>query len=216
MTGDAMKRSINEQDEFLLSRLLDGDLTREEEATLRARIEAEPELRRSFRAMSRVDDLLRKRRNAAPAIDFESFRGDVMDQVHAERRPATLKFVRWAAVAVPLAMAAAIALVVTLYRPAPAPDQPIIATGPEVVTPSDVPAPNPTGTPSKSTLIVQYNRPDLEADTGSIQVSYAQSSGLAKAMEERDTERRSRPAYHLVMTEASPPVRFTSFDLPPL
>ena len=76
-----MKPPINEHDEFLLSRLLDGDLSPAEAEALRRRIENDPGLSEAYDAMARLDDLLKGRRADHPQVDWKAFHARVVDQV---------------------------------------------------------------------------------------------------------------------------------------
>lgn len=110
-----MSLRINEHDEFLLSRWLDGDLSAAEAEALERRLEREPGLRSASEQMRRLDTLLSARRGDQPEIDWGRFRAGVMDRVRAERtEQRIIRFPRWLPVAGALAAAAAIALVFTL------------------------------------------------------------------------------------------------------
>jgi hypothetical protein len=114
-----MRESINEQDEFLLGELLDGNLPEAEAQALRERLEREPALRSAYDEIRRLNDLLTARRADQPVVDWDRFHRQVMEAVDAEpvAAPSVIRFPMWARVAVPLAAAAAVALVVTLYDP---------------------------------------------------------------------------------------------------
>lgn len=200
-----MREVISEQDEFLLSRLLDGDLDAEEADALRRRLLQEPDLRRAYDAMSRLEDLLRGRQSMTGSVDFADFHRSVMARVASERatRPARLSIVRFLRVAVPLAAAAAIAVVVAVYRPASTGQQP--GGSAPIAKYEEIPQATPESvTPVRPIqLAVQYNRPSATTD-GTIRVSYARSNELAQAMKERDTERRSRPTFHMYVAQRTP------------
>jgi hypothetical protein len=157
-------RRISEQDEFLLSCLLDGDLPSDQAEALRERMGREPELRAAFASLSRVNDLLVGQRADQPVVDLKALHSSIMQQVERRAaRPSILRLPFWVRLAVPLAAAAAVALVVTMQvnrspRPgaitvaqnnqtvqsieAPSPAQPI--------EPSHAAQPAPTGQPSQT------------------------------------------------------------------
>src|SRR5689334_9992725 len=108
---------ITEQDEFLLSRLLDGELDAAQADALRARVAREPVLRASFEAMGSLDRALMNRRTRQPDVDWAKFHQRIMTEIAAKQSRSTsiriFKFPPpvWYAWA-PLAAAAAIAFVV--------------------------------------------------------------------------------------------------------
>jgi len=131
-----MTQRISEHDQYLLSRLLDGDLPAEEADGLRVRLEREPELNEVFEEFQQINRALMARRADQADVDFDTFHADVMEAVEAERAGADeadtvhsgsgriLRFPGWFKTALPVAAAAAIALVVTLSdRLGPAPDR---------------------------------------------------------------------------------------------
>ncbi len=135
-----MQARINEHDEFLLSRLLDGDLAAEEADALRARLEREPELQAAYDALRRIDEALESRRKDQPDVDFRAFHANVMQAVEAEAGATVsgkdretggvlLKFPSWFKVATPLAAAAALALVLLLNSGKPTIDTPTAQPG---------------------------------------------------------------------------------------
>jgi len=107
---------VSEDDEYLLSRLLDGELEGEARSSLLARLEVEPALRGCYESLQRVNAALLERRADVPVVDYGRLHERVMAEVRAESRRAarTLRFPMWARIAAPLAAAAAIALVVWL------------------------------------------------------------------------------------------------------
>jgi anti-sigma factor RsiW len=107
---------VSEQDEYLLSRLLDGELAGEARAGLVARLEVEPALRDCYESHQRVNAALAERRADVPVVDYGRFHTQVMEQVREEagRAARTIRFPVWARIAAPLAAAAAIALAVWL------------------------------------------------------------------------------------------------------
>ncbi|MEP0841377.1 MAG: hypothetical protein HRF43_01545 [Phycisphaerae bacterium] len=181
-------RRITEQDEFLLNRLIDGDLTEGQAAELRARMELEPELRTAFRRLERLGSLLSARRADRPAVDWGAFHRQVMARVERESRPAVplvFKLRRYLGVAVPLAAAAAIVLVVWLSQRGSSPARP--GLGPDTVAEYPTPpAPGPTGTDDQSVLVVRFARLCADAENETIVVAYARSEELQKEYQGRD------------------------------
>ena len=57
---------LNENDEYLLSRLLDNDLPADQAAGLRARLQTEPELRACYDSLGRLNAALERRGAGAP------------------------------------------------------------------------------------------------------------------------------------------------------
>lgn len=196
---------ISEQDEFLLSQLLDGDLAPEEAAAIRKRLEHEPSLRAAYGSLTRVNAALSVRRGEVPDIDWVRFHDRVMAGVReqAERRW-IIRLPRWSWAAVPLAAAAAIALVVMVERPsgqrqtgpqfAERIPEPTVATPEVQLTVRPVPE-------KMRTLAVQYRRPSGHAPASVVQVAYLQSKKLASEMQERDKEYRGRPSSHLYVAQ---------------
>lgn len=204
-----MNRPISERDELLLNRLLDDELPAGEAAALRARLEREPDLRAAFDKLTRIDTMLAARRSDQPAINWSSFHRAVMQQVAAEAgsaaAPRVIRLGNWLRVAVPLAAAAAIALIVWLGpfgRQGHDLTRPDGRTADNNVSPANVtpntPDPAPTG--STGTLLVQFHRPESEtpADSG-IQVRYARSDALLDEYRAMDTRNRSRPPWQLFL-----------------
>ena len=184
-----MYRPINEQDEFLLSRLLDDDLSAEEATALRARMEREPELRGAFATMTRIDSLLTARRADQPRVDWSRFHREVMNKVEAEAaRPITIRLAKYLRVALPLAAAAAIGLVVW-FRPhggsgLPQPKEK--QTGIEIAR-VDQPVP-----PSTSVI---YHHPESTGADDVIRVSFARSDELSKEYQAEDEKSRDRGTF---------------------
>ena len=196
----------DEHDEFLLSRLLDGDLPDEEAGTLNARLEREPELRATLDALTRIDALLADRRGKGPDVDWARFHAGVMDKVtaRAASRAWTLRFPRWLRVAAPLAAAASLALVIMLrqlpqsLKESPAPTPPV-----RVVY--NAPAPDAAGR-----LVVEYNRHPTRVDRDRagpkpIRVAYTRSDELQEAIRRYDKARESRPVWHLYTAHSDAP-----------
>lgn len=61
---------ITQHDEYLLSRLVDGDLPGDEAESLRGRMEREPDLRAAFQSLVRLDAALKARRADQPRVDW--------------------------------------------------------------------------------------------------------------------------------------------------
>lgn len=191
-----MNRPLNEQDEFLLSRLLDNDLSPEEAASLRTRMEREADLRNAYQEMSRIDSLLAARRADQPRIDWSHFHQQVMDQVEAQAASGrTIRLADFLRVALPLAAAASIALVVWFWPRgtefAPGDDLP----APRIVQHSDEALPTlADGRPHDSELVIQFHRPEMPETEEAIRITYARSDSLYeeyRAMDERNRRRES-------------------------
>lgn len=209
-----METRINEQDEFLLSRLLDDDLAPDEAAALRERMEREPALESAFESMRRVDALLQKRQADQAVVDWDRFHGAVMNAVDedAAGSPPVIKLSRWLGIGVPLAAAAAIALIVTLYRGEPDSQ----STGPGPV------AQHGTGTndamvsktevrpkqdePDADPIIVAFKQPrrsKTESDA-KVEVQFARSETLARTIREQDRNRQERELTTVVTQNEGP------------
>lgn len=114
-----MNRGISEQDEFLLSRLLDGDLSAAESEALRDRMQREPALQEAFASLTRIDALLSGQAGDQPGVDWPVYHGRVMEAVRAQRRPVSkiIRFPLWLGATGAVAAAAAVVLMVTTHRP---------------------------------------------------------------------------------------------------
>lgn len=221
---------ISEQDEFLLSQLLDGGLPEVEAAAVRARILREPELRAALADLERLNGVLVGQRSRQAAVDFAALRRDIMDEVEAARRPAIIRFPMWGRMAGLVAAAAAIAIVVGIYHRAGTPDTPRIEVavnqpaqqpepGPAISIPDPTPAPQLADARQEpAPLVVRFNRPSAPRDTrATFKVSYARSDDRATAVKARDTEYRSRPSVRVVVARRSAPVAsvaMSPFDSP--
>jgi len=195
---------LDEYDEFLLNRLLDGDLSNAEAATLEERLASEPELRAMLDAMTRVDNLLAERRSDQPDVDWTRFHAQVMDQVSSESLPSdrVLRFPTWLRVAVPIAVAASIALVITLRQQ---PKDMSQSPAPSMRVAYRMPALSAAGK-----LVVEYNRQPPRVDRDrmgrqSIQISYVQSDELQETIEKYDKARVNRPLWHLYTVHTDQP-----------
>jgi anti-sigma factor RsiW len=112
-----MSIQITEHDEFLLSQLLDDQLTAAEAETLRARMTREPALRAAYEEFVALDRVLQQRAGDQPAVSSEAFCESVANRIEQEHAsPAVIRFplARLMAFGLPMAAAAAIALVVFL------------------------------------------------------------------------------------------------------
>jgi hypothetical protein len=209
MDDDAMRFRVTDNDEFLLSELLDGSLEPSQAARLRARLEQEPELRAAYESLARVDRLVASQQSDRPRVDLQAMRRHIMAEVAQTENRSVIPIQRWLRVAAPLAAAAAIALVVSIYRPM-VQEEPRRSVVHNVHT-----EPQPEQQPRR--LLVHLNRPEQPADErGIIRVSYARTTELAEAMRERDMERRSRPVWHMYVAEAGFSLRGRAGEVPPL
>lgn len=224
---------ISEHDEFLLSQLLDGDLPDEQARVVRARMEREPALREAFETLARVDTLLTRQRAVVHRVDLADLHRSVMAAVRAESAPRIIRFPRWAWAMTPVALAAAaaVALIVTVYRPmGGSPPQPFPTMASKESArpePVQVAVDEPrraeprqigqaSGAPTRL-VRVEYNRPRRTQSAGIARVSYRQSQELAAAMRQRDLEYRSRPVSQVFLVER-PVIPLSSLleDPPPL
>lgn len=71
--------------EYLISRMLDGDLSADEMTEARHRRATDEEFRARMDEWSRVDELLREWGTAQPDVNWESFGASVMREVHRGR-----------------------------------------------------------------------------------------------------------------------------------
>ncbi len=206
-----MRPRVNDNDAFLLSRLLDGDLSPAESAALRERIAHDSHLQAEYDAISRVDHVLAARRADQPDVDWDRFHARVVAALERETRGSqrTIKLRRWIQVGVPLAAAAAVALLVTTFRDAGSPPQtPHNASAPIVVA---------LNAPSHSTageIRVRVHRPQ-RAQQGAPVVRFQRSQQLADATLTLDEARRGGPSYVAAMPERVPETA-PLMELPPL
>ncbi len=181
-----MKPRINEHDEFLLSRLLDGDLSTAEAEVLRRRLENEPGLSEAYAAMARLDGLLKGRRADQPQLDWKAFHARVVDQVKrgGETRAAApvIRLSRWLAIGLPLAAAATIALFLLFSG---AGNSPIPGGG----------GPKGPGAPPSGNLVVTIEKPKAAPPTSPepIRVNFKRSQQLAEAIWQEDAIREEKP-----------------------
>lgn len=180
---------VSEQDEFLLSELLDGHLPAVEAEQLQKRIAAEPELREAYKALERVHSFVGSRSSDQPSVDWAHFHRRVMERVQARR---VLRFPRWVAISVPLAAAAAVALVVLIERrpgPEAAPDN----------GPIDVVVTAPVSGNQPGELSVTIERPAVPptSPTAPIDVAYTRSAEMDELIRRLDEERSSQPSSYV-------------------
>jgi hypothetical protein len=216
-------KRIDEHDELLLNRLMDGDLPAEEAAALRDRIEREPELRSVYEGLVRLNALLADRRKDTCAVNWGRFYSAVMSRIEADAaRPArVIRFPFWVRVAAPLAAAAAVALVVMLRAPhgtiQPAPAE----RGTLRVA---YLTPRAASQGGQGALVVRFSRPGqvVPANAGpsgpAIQVAYARSAELEESIRRADLARQDQPSSHLYIMHAdrSAPVPADMMEAPPL
>ena len=214
---------INEHDEFLLNRLVDGDLPADEAAALGDRIEREPELRAVYESLVRLNALLADRRKDTCAVNWGRFHAAVMGRIEADaaRSARVIRFPFWVRVAAPLAAAAAVALFVVLRVPhgtiQPAPAEPgtlrVAYLTPRAAS---------QGVPGA--LVVRFSRPGQvrPADAGpaepAIQVAYARSAELEDSIRRADQARQDEPSSHLYIMHAdrNPPAPADMMEAAPL
>lgn len=218
-----MKR-IDEHDELLLNRLVDGDLPAEEEAALGGRIEREPELRSVYDSLVRLNALLAERRKDACAVNWGRFHAAVMSRIEADaaRSVRVIRFPFWVRVAGPLAAAAAaVALVVVLRTPQGA-VQPRPASQGTLRVAYLMPPPASQG--EHGALAVRFSRPgqvrpaNARASEPTIQVAYAKSAELEDSIRRADQARQNEPSSHLYIMHAdnSAPVPADMMEAAPL
>jgi hypothetical protein len=232
-----MAERITEHDEFLLSRLVDGDLPAEEAAALRARLEREPEMKAAYEAYRKIDEALASRRADRAEVDFDAFRAQVMQAVEAVADVAgvhggrILKFPGWLKVGLPLAAAAAIALVVTLrdgswtsddagQRGSPiASDDDDQNTGRSIARVTEREGDTESEAPSisvdvasaedggKGSIMVQFSRPSgvISTERNVVHVGYQRSDALARQMKQDDDEEKNRLSVTQVVPVAEKP-----------
>ncbi len=214
-----MTRLINEQDEFLLSRLLDGDLPAEQADALRQRMEREPELRQVYAQLTGMDKLLAGRRSDRPTLSWDTFRHEIMDQVRRQgARGRVIRLANWLRVGVPLAAAASIVLAILVYQNRPAGEQPAGGGTAGVAVHEQKSA-----SPKDDAPLVIFHRPKLmasarpvgrtetgasrESSTGEIRVTFEKSPELTEQYHQRDQMLRSSPSiqYHVESPTVAPP-----------
>ncbi len=212
---------IGEQDEMLLNRLLDEELPADAAALLRRRIEQEPPLRSAWERLNRIEGLLRARRADTCEINWSKFRASVMSRVEAEAAPMrrVLRFPWWLQAAVPLAAAAAIAIVLVVRAPYAEREPASTSTGQLRVVYHASPSEAPEGS-----LAVSYHRPARAAGgetavaAGPSQVAYMRSTELEEQIRKADMTQENQPSSHLYIMHADvgalPPEIL--MELPPL
>jgi hypothetical protein len=212
---------INEQDEMLLNRLLDGDLSADDAAALRQRIQREPALRNVWERLSRIDGLLRERRTDTCQLDWGRFHASVVNQIGTDAVPVArvIRFPLWTRVAAPLAAAAAVALVLILRAPHE-PGKPA-GTEPGVIRVA-YHTPQPAAISASGAIVVRFHRPGgsmpQKDSAAPIHVAFSRSSQLEEQIRAADTARESNASSHLYIMHAdgrSPAIEAAA-DLPPL
>lgn len=206
---------ITRQDEFLLSRLLDGDLPADQADALRERIEREPALGRAWQAMRRIHDLLVERRRDTGDFDLRRLHADVVDRLAAEPAPArrVIRFPLWLRAAVPLAAAAAVAIAFILRTPYETDRHAPAGPGPINVA-YHTPSPAQAGT-----LVVRYHRPGDAPQPQPVHVAYTRSPELEDHYRRTDEARHNQPSSHLYILHAegdAPAPDVAPLEVPPL
>ncbi|MHC4443839.1 MAG: anti-sigma factor family protein [Planctomycetota bacterium] len=206
-------RPTSEKDEFLLNRLLDGDLTQQQAEQLRQRIQKEPALREAYQAYVRINSSLEQRKQDRPTVDWLRFHNAIMQSIKDQpARHKTISISKWLMVGAPLAAAAAIALLITFYQ------------GPTTVSPNGKDSSNThvvVGIPHESKadkIVIRYNRPTRLSEkraTGAIKVKYGRSTEMAEAVREVDETGHSGWGFGAVKAGAPVPAG-ESMDVPPL
>lgn len=219
---------VSEQDEFVLSQLLDGGLAGAQQDLIVQRMAAEPALQAAFDALARVDTALDRHRSPVPAVDYDRFHTQVMKQIRAEagKTARTLRFPVWARFAAPLAAAAAIAMVVWM-QPGLRQDRPTPGFGDVLVQQDPTPDPGsmiavlPPDAPAEPVVVVMTHAPGSAASRGeiaiefgklasaerpveAIQVSFNRSADIAGAVQQGDDERARQPARRVFVASANP------------
>jgi len=209
MSKEKAKQVVSEQDEFLLSRLMDDDLPADQAQALRERMAREPALGEVFAALTRVDELVARRKADQPCVDYGRFHAELMDAVRAEparSRPARTRLIRfpgWLRIGVPLAAAAMIALVIWV-QPGIIGIHVVDSGSPAAQVARNAPA-NSNGALAAGQIAVRFNRPELGANMAqpARQITYARSNELDQAIREQDQAKRQRPSRYLVFASSS-------------
>ena len=197
---------IDEQDELLLNRLLDGELANDEAVLLQARLDREPGLKRVYEQLVRLETTLADRAQQTPMVAWAPFHDRIMRALQ-EEAPAkkTIRFPVWLRVSAPMAAAAAVVLAVLLHHPA---DQPsgsnvprVIVHQPQPIQPLPIQL-QPTRAQPVPTLVVQFQRPNVppaspNAKATSTDVAYTRSQELQEAIRDIDKKRESSPSWRL-------------------
>jgi hypothetical protein len=197
---------IDEQDELLLNRLLDGDLPADAAAELRGRIDREPALRAVWERLARIDRLLLERRADACEVDWGRFHRSVISRIDAHAAPAArvIRFPWWLSAAVPLAVAAAVAIVFVLRTPHEEAKPGVV--GPGVIQVA-YHAPRSEGGSPPGAIVVRFHRPegaggrDLTA-VQPLHVAYLRSSEMEEEIRKADMGRENQPSSHLYIMHA--------------
>lgn len=207
-----MPLRIDERDELLLNRLLDGELTEQEAAALRARMEVEPALQAAHAQNLRIHGLLTARAADQAAPRWDAFYAQVMSQVETkDAHPVhrALRFPVWLRFAAPLAAAACVAwLVFSQVLPdMKSTGQP--ATSGRIHVAINEPPPAATGT-----LLVRYQRPAANAPSGdaAVNVAYQRSAQMDEQIRKIDQARQKQPSWRLYMVHTGSPAPMPMMD----
>ena len=206
--------NVNEQDEFLLSQLLDGTLSEEDTRALRERIDREPALRAAFEGMSRVNTLVRDRRADQPDVDYDTFRSRVMDAVYAERQGTVIfKLARWLAGGGAIAIAAVIALIVVKMPNPDSLNDTVVSDDQAIVVALNQPSPMAT---ASGVSVSVGPAASASSPSNGIKVSVVRSESLAMFTQELDAKRQGRHSVIVASLPQAVPARYAEVDLPPL
>jgi hypothetical protein len=210
-----MNRQIDEKDEYLLNRLLDGDLDPEEAEALRERIRHEPVLLETFESLARLNKRLASRGADEPTINWPRFHDSVMRVIETEsaaRR--TIRFPRWLRIGTPLTAAAAIILLITVYQ-IKTPESSTIKD----LTDKTVALTSPL-VEEAGKIIVRYHREYAEKadNTGTIRVSFGRSTEVAATVRKHEEDYLARPpSWQVLNVEISLPMPPSeTMEVPPL
>lgn len=223
-----METMIHERDEWLLNRFLDAELSAEEERLLHRRLEAEPPLRAALDALRRIDRALADRRLDEPVVDWGRLHAGIMQTVTPQAAPAhrVIRFPAWLRVAMPLAAAAAIALMVLVHDPrvkdSTTPTPGIARQADHTAAPVHVVFAAPTRQ-SGGRLDVRIHRRATDAAptpvvAGVSQVAYTRSTELDDHIRQIDQSRQSQSSWQVYTadTMVQPAVMVDFLDIPPL
>ena len=220
-------RFVSQNDEFMLSRLLDDDLPADDAARLRERLEREPALREAFSSLARVDECLVRRQDDQPWVDYAQFHAQIMSAITAEASPTrTVRFPTWLRIGIPLAAAAAVIALLIWVQPGmvekPGADsavpriqvaENIFEDGDPNVVDRASPGVDRASTSDEThqlsplrRLIVQVNRPAPGRTALVIAdgVAYSRSDELQEMIRQRDEDQRNQPAQCLFLASSSP------------
>ncbi|MCL2330384.1 MAG: hypothetical protein FWC56_03680 [Phycisphaerae bacterium] len=238
MAEASTNNNVSEQDEWLIGQLLDDQLTTEQQSKLEIRLQSEPVLRQCHAELSRLHGVLQDRQSDQPTVDYERFHSQVMSKIAAEasankasanksaskQRPWMLRFPMWARIATPMAIAAAITLVVLFgpwSRSLQQPSQHPMGSVAHNTTPTNTmnindPVDQPlsvvvavakANAPDAAVIEVNVERPDASNSVASngiaaIHVSVQENKELAAAVQKADTERLAQPQQRVIFVGA--------------